>query len=332
MKTDETDYTNPANKNTSAGLSEKARIERESNIRDEGVKKGAVTASIIGFIVLLVAGIIVYSLYNREHKRLLSIMDTEKVSYSAKVSERDSVISEWLVTFDEIEKNIAMIKEKEKVITVNAANSEISKDKKTQVLEDIKYINTLLEQNKKKITSLTAQLNKSGSSMKVLQDKITGLEATMKANETEIADLKTSLVDKNFAVEQLNAQMTFLHDTIAQKDEKISNQTFEMNKAFYVSGTYKELKAKGLLTKEGGFIGIGKTETLTGNFPDNEFVQVDLTQTKSIPVNSKNAKLITEHPEESYEFLRDADKKIISVEIKDPALFWKISKYAVVQL
>lgn len=332
MKTDETDYTNPANRNSATGLNEKARIERENDIRDEGVKKGALTASIIGFIVLLVAGIVVYSLYNREHKKLLSIMDTEKVSYSAKVSERDAVISEWLVTFDEIEKNIAMIKEKEKVITVNAANSEISKDKKTKVLEDIKYINTLLEQNKKKIASLTAQLNKSGSSMKVLQDKITGLEASMKQNETEIAELKTGLVDKNFAVEQLNTQMTFLHDTIAQKDEAISNQTFEMNKAFYVSGTYKELKAKGLLTKEGGFIGIGKTETLTGNFPDNEFVQVDLTQTKSIPVNSKNAKLVSDHPAESYEFLRDADKKIISVEIKDPALFWKISKYAVVQL
>jgi hypothetical protein len=105
-----------------------------------------------------------------------------------------------------------------------------------------------------------------------------------------------------------------------------------MNKAFYVCGTYKDLKAKGLLTKEGGFIGIGKTETLTGNFSDNLFVQIDITQTNSIPVDSKNAKLISDHPEASYEFLRDADKKILSIEIKDPALFWKSSKYAVVEL
>ena len=58
--------------------------------------------------------------------------------------------------------------------------------------------------------------------------------------------------------------MTVLKDTIAKKDDKISTQTYEMNKAFYVCGTYKELKAKGLLTKEGGFIGLGKTESLTG--------------------------------------------------------------------
>ena len=103
-----------------------------------------------------------------------------------------------------------MIKEKEKVITVNSANAEISKDKKMQVLEDIKYINTLLDQNRKKIASLTAQLQKSGGTIKVLQTKIGELEATMKQNENEISDLKTSLINKKFEVEQLNTQMVVL--------------------------------------------------------------------------------------------------------------------------
>ena len=53
---------------------------------------------------------------------------------------------------------------------------------------------------------------------------------------------------------------------------------------------------------------------------------------KSIPVNSKNAKLISEHPNNSYKFIRDANKKIESIEITDPAQFWKISKYAVVEI
>jgi uncharacterized coiled-coil protein SlyX len=332
MKTDDNSKIKPVNETTGTTKNEKEKQEIEKKTRNEGVKKGAVTASIISFLILLVAGIIVFSLYSREHKTLLNLMETQKVSFTDKVSARDSVISEWIMTFDEIEKNIATIKEKEKAITVNSSNSEISKDKKLQVLEDIKYINTLLEQNKKKIASLTAQLKKSGGSMKVLQDKITLLEASMKQNETEISELKTALVNKKFEVEQLNTKMTFLQDTIAQKNEKISNQTSEMNKAFYVIGTFKELKAKGLLTKEGGFIGLGKTETLTGNFSDNLFVQIDVTQTNSIPVNSKNAKLVSEHPAGSYEFLRDADKMIISLEIKDPALFWKVSKYAVIEL
>jgi len=133
-------------------------------------------------------------------------MDAQKTALTGVVTARDSVISEWITTFDEIEKNITMIKEKEKVITLNSSNAEIPKDKKLQVLEDIKYINTLLEQNKKKIASLTAQLQKAGGTMKVLQNKISDLEATMKQNENEISELKISLVNKKFEVEQLNTK------------------------------------------------------------------------------------------------------------------------------
>jgi len=330
MKPDEPGITNPEIKNTGAGT--KAINDNENKIRREGVKKGVITASISSFLILLAAGILMVFLYNREHNKLLDQMETQKNTFRYNVAARDSVISEWITTFDDIEKNIAMIKEKEKVITVNSANAEISKDKKLQVLEDIKYINTLLEQNKKKIASLNAQLKNSGGTIKVLQIKISELEASMKQNENEISELKTSLVEKKFEVEQLNTQMTVLNDTIAKKDEKISSQTNELNKAFYAVGTYKELKAKGLLTKEGGFIGLGRTESLTGNFQDNAFVQIDISQINSIPVNSKSAKLISEHPTGSYEFVGTADKKILTIEIKDPAMFWKISKYAVVEI
>lgn len=324
MKPDENNKTVPSN--------EKAKNDTIKKTGDEAVKKGIITTAVIGFVILVVAGIIGFSIYSRDHKKLVDLMETQKVSLTDVISARDSVISEWITTFDDIEKNIAMIKEKEKIITVNSSNSEISKDKKMLVLEDIKYINTLLEQNKKKIASLTAQLKKSGGTMKIMQTKIAELEATMKENETEIAELKTALVDREFAIDQLNEEMVVMKDTLASKDVKISTQTYEINKAFYVAGTYKELKAKGLLTKEGGFIGLGKTESLTGNFSDDAFIQIDITITKSLAVDSKNAKLITEHPDGSYEFLRDSNKNIISLEIKDPALFWKVSKYAVVEI
>jgi hypothetical protein len=323
MKTEETNKPVPGD--------DKAKIAAAKDSNEAAVNKGIMTTSVIGFIVLLVVGIIGFSLYSRDHKKLMSLMEEQKVSLTDKITARDSVISEWITTFDDIEKNIALIKEKEKIITVNSSNAEIAKDNKMQVLEDIKYINTLLEQNKKKIASLTAQLKKSGGTMKVLQAKIAGLEASMKQNEEEIATLKTALVDKKFEVEQLNVQMTVMQDTIAKKDEKISTQNYEINKAFYAIGTYKELKAKGLLTKEGGFIGLGKTETLTGNFPADAFTEVVINALKSIEVNTKSAKLISDHPKGSYEFILDKDKRVVSLDIKDAAEFWKVSKYAVVE-
>ena len=79
-----------------------------------------------------------------------------------------------------------------------------------------------------------------------------------------------------------------------------------MNKAYVVSGTYKDLKEKGVLVKEGGVLGLGKKESLQENFKDdNLFTQVDITKTKTIPVNSKSAKLVTEHPANSYKMVKD---------------------------
>lgn len=321
-----------ASENAEARKKEAIIREKENRARNDAMRKGVITTAIIGFVLLLITGIVAYSLYNRDHKLLLSQMETQKNSFTETITSRDSVIGEWINTFSDIEKNIALIKEKEHIISINSSTSEVSGDKRQQVVEDIKYINTLLEQNKQKIASLNAALNKSGGTVKILQNKIAELEASVKQSEGEITELKASLVSKNFEIDQLNTKNADLQNTIVLKDEKINTQTYEMNKAFFVCGTYKQLKAKGLLTKEGGFIGLGKTKTLAATFSDSLFKQIDLSVTTSIPVNSKSAKLISEHPANSYQLIRDKDKKVESIEIKDPALFWKISKYAVVEV
>jgi chromosome segregation ATPase len=332
MKIDENNDAGSVNDMAEARKNEALRKDKENEIRSEGLKKGVITTSIIAVLILVIAGMFIFSHFNKEKNSLLNQMETQKTTFTEKVTSRDSAISEWITTFTEIEKNIAMIKEKESKISSNSTNSELSTDKRQKVLEDMKYINTLIEQNKQKIAYLNAQLKKSGGTMKVLEAKISDLEASVKQNENEIIELKTSLLDKKFEVEQLNTRVVLMQDTIVKKNEKIEKQVYELNKAFYSSGTYKELRAKGLLTREGGFIGIGKAKSLAANFSDSSFQQIDITTAKSFLLNSKSAKLITEHPANSYQFKLDKDKKFESLEITDPVQFWKISKYAVVEI
>jgi len=324
--------TNEVNSNRNVPNDNAVSRNNEKKAKKEGMKKGVLITAIISFILLLTAGIVVNSLYKDEQNKHLAIMENQKHSFTELLTTRDSVINETMLTFDQIEKDLNTVKEKENIITMKSSDQEFSKDKKQQILKDIEYINTMLDQNKKKIASLTAQLKNSGGTIKGMQVKIAELEATMKQRETEISDLKVALVQKDFEVGQLNTRMTEQQVAIAQKDEKITIQTAEMNKGFLASGTFKTLKAKGLVSKEGGFLGLGKKESLIEDFPAGSFTQVDITQVKSIPVNSKNAKLITEHPTSSYEMIRDKNNKIASIEIKDPEQFWKISKYAVVEI
>jgi uncharacterized coiled-coil protein SlyX len=303
-----------------------------NNARKDGRSKGVLTTAIISLILLLGLGVLAYSLHNRDHNNQLAVMENQRVTFTNQLTQRDSMLNDWLATFDEIEGNIKMIKEKEKIITVNSSNAEVTKDRRHQILEDIQNINGLIDQNKKKIAQLSAQLKKSGNTITGLETRIASLEESMKTYENEIAELKTNLVNKDFEIGQLNGQMFALKDTLTIKEEKISGQIGKLHQAFLISGTYKDLKEKGLLSKEGGFIGLGRKESLLENFSDTLFQEIDITQTTTIPVNSKNVKLVTEHPSGSYELIKENEKQIAYIAIKDPEEFWKISKYAVVEI
>jgi uncharacterized coiled-coil protein SlyX len=302
------------------------------NARKEGVTKGALTTGII-FIVLLIAfGALVYSLYKRDHNAQLALMENQKVTFTEQLTARDSMINDWLITFDEIEKNLNVIKEKEKLITVKSSDTEVSKNRKEQILDDIKSINTLIEENKKKIARLNAQLKESGGTIKGLQDRIAGLEESMKQYESEIAELNTMLVSKDNEIGQLNNHVVALNDTITLKDERISVQTGKLHQAFIASGTYKDLKEKGLVIKDGGFLGLGRKQFLVEDFSDSSFTEIDITRLTTIPVNSKDVRLITEHPSDSYKLIKENDKQIAYISITNPEEFWKITKYAVVEI
>ncbi len=314
-------------------LDENATLwKKEKKARKDGIAMGVLITAIISVVILIAGGIWVNSYVKHERSSNLSMLEDQKTQFTDQLTSRDSVINEWVLTFDQIEKDLATIKEKEKIINTASADREFSKDKKQQVLKDIEYINTLLDKNKKKIASLSAQLNHSGLTIKSLQTKVAELEASMAQRETEISDMKTALAAKDFQINQLNGKVSDMAVAMTQKDDTINAQTKEMNTAFVVTGTYKSLKDKGVLNKEGGFLGIGRKESLVKDFSDTTVAQIDITQTRTIPVNSKDAKLVTDHPTNSYEMIRDNSNKIAYIEIKNPEEFWKVTKYAVVEI
>jgi predicted nucleic acid-binding Zn-ribbon protein len=308
---------------------EKTKI---TNARKEGLTRGALTAGIIGFVVLVLIGVVSYTRYSSDHKKQLAVIEDQQKSFNEQLTARDSMINDWLSTFDQIEQNLSAIKQKENILSMKSTGSEFTKDRKNQVLEDIKSINNLIEENKKKIAQLNAALKRSGNTITGLQVRIDSLQASMSRYETQVADLRTSIADKDLQIDQLNTTVVALNDTVSMQDQTISTQTNRLNTAYVASGTYKDLKEKGLLEKEGGFLGLGRKESMIQDFPDSLFKKIDVTETTTIPVNSKNVKLITEHPSGSYDLVREGENNIAYIEIKNPKEFWKISKYAVVEL
>ena len=106
----------------------------------------------------------------------------------------------------------------------------------------------------------------------------------------------------------------------------IAQQSDEMSSAWYVFGTKKELKAQNIITKNGIF---SKSQILQADFNRDYFVKIDIRNTKSIPLYSKKATILTSHPKGSYSIKEENGNKIIT--ISDPKEFWSISKYLVVR-
>lgn len=295
--------------------------------------KGAIAALIIALLLVLVVGTIIVTKNHKKTVQNAAILESQKLELATQLNQRDSIINEWVLAFNEIESDIKKITARENMLTLQSMNPEISKDKKQEIIREIEMIKELIDQNKKKIVSLNAQLRNSGVKIASLQARIDTLGVQIAQRDMEIAGLRTTLVDRDFEIGQLHQQMDTLSTVLASREQTIDQQTEEINKAYVVSGTYKDLKEKGLLVKEGGVLGLGKKESLQENsLNDNLFTRVDITKTLTIPVNSKSAKLVTEHPANSYELIKDDEDMIAYIEIKDPSSFWKISRYAVVEV
>ena len=61
------------------------------------------------------------------------------------------------------------------------------------------------------------------------------------------------------------------------------------------------------------------------------FTEIDKRSTDVFPVFSKKVEMISQHPDSSYKFIYDNDL-IAYVKIENPDEFWKLTKYAVIEL
>ena len=299
--------------------------------KDSWIRRNSEYVLAFAIIIILGAGAFLL-VYQHDKKKEYTELESQYLDLSGQLVTRDSLINDWMSLFNEVEKDLQTIKEKENLLTtMQSEDMELANDKRETILRDIQMLNTLLAENKKKIASLNEKLRSSGMKIAGLEKKVEELSITLEQRNQSVDSLKTYLVEKDFELSQLNVRLTDMEVDLAQKQTTLEVQKTELNKGYLALGSYKELKEKGLINKEGGFLWIGRTISLNDDVVANNFTEVDITQTTSIPLNSKKVQLITEHPSNSYELVKDENELIASINIKDPDEFWRISKYAVVE-
>lgn len=290
-----------------------------------------------GIMRKLIIALLVFPMFVSCNQKELKQLREQNKQLTQMTKEKDSTINEFIESLNTIEENLAIITEKEKIIAVDTKETP-TKDKRAKIANDITLISDLLQQNRSDIENLNKKLKNSWYKNSKLTKLTARLQKELEEKEVEISTLKDKVAKLNIEVDNLSGQVNELNSTVAalnteneNKTQIIGEKTLALNTAYYVAGTNQELKQKQVILREGGFLGIGRSSKLNKDLNEKDFTKIDITKTTTIPVSGKSIRLVTSHPEGSYQ-IEMTDNKAEGIKILKPEEFWKASKFLVVQV
>ena len=236
----------------------------------------------------------------------------------------DSLNNEYALYIQKIKDNLNAINQDRKFIN-SAKSREFLLADSIDVVKAIEDMAFKIKENERLIESLNKSLSSAENKNNTFSKKINELNIEIATTNREVYFLKEE-------ISQLNNSYSSLFERYNEQISVINSLEEELNKVGYVIGTKSELFKNNILTKEGGIIGIGKTKKLSNDLNTAYFNYKSKLLLNYIIVGSKNAKIITSHPANSYRFSENEDGIIDSLIITNAEVFWKNSKYLVVEV
>lgn len=241
------------------------------------------------------------------------------------ISQKDNEINDIMETFNQIQEGLREINEAEN--RVNIVKSGEGADKRHQIIENIQFISSTMKQNRALIAKLRQQLREGSVKGEQLKKTIDNLVKQLDEKDLQLRQLRAELDAKDIhiatldeTINNLNSNVSNLKTESSQKTETINAQDKQLNTAWFVFGTKKELKEQRI---------IDGNKVLESNFNKSYFTKIDIRIEKEVKLFSKSAKILTMHPSSSYTLERDANKMYV-LRITNPQLFWSTSKYLVI--
>jgi len=194
----------------------------------------------------------------------------------------------------------------------------------------LKANETRLASSQKRLKQLTGESDSLKSTLTELQATIDGLQQTLESQKNTIATLEADLTGTKQQVTTLSEEKAVLNDTVSALSTR-------ENTVYYVIGTRKELKDKGIIVEEGGtrfliFTRTGEVLKPAPNLEPSAFTAVDrrtVTEIK-LPSPDKEYQLVTNQSIAYSNIAPDAKGRIKgSLQITSPDRFWGQSKFLI---
>ena len=260
-------------------------------------------------------------------------LQAENDSLNVALSERDAELESIMSAFNEVQEGFRLINEAENRVDLGGGLEGASDVDK--IKENIRFITETLQSNRERIAELESQLKNSKHASSQLKNAVANLNKELLAKTQQIETLQTELAAKNIRIAELDDAVAGLHQDVANltaenaaKAATVASQDKALNAAWFVFGTKSELKNEKIVTQK---LFQKKQVLKDEDFNKEYFTQIDIRKDREIKLYSKDAELLTPHPEGSYELVKD-EKKELSLVITNPNKFWSVSRYLVIQV
>ena len=263
-------------------------------------------------------------------------LKAENDSLMLLLTQRNAELDEMLGTFNDISEGFRLINAAESRVDLNRnAVGEGSLSAEEKIADDIEFIRKQMEENREQIAKLQQMLKDSKNNSAQLKRAVNQLTKELEAKMQRIEELQTELAAKNIRIQELDEAVTGLtaareqlESENAAKSATIAAQDKDLNTAWFVFGTKSELKEQNILKTR--FLGKGEVMK-EDNINLDYFTKIDIRTTNQIRLYSKGAKVLTNHPNNSYALEKD-DKGELTLKITNAKEFWSVSKYLVIQV
>ena len=240
-------------------------------------------------------------------------------------------VEAYFADLNQIEDNLRIIKEREEIISRETSDGfELGISQQDRINQDIILIGELMEKNRELIANLNNRIRSADQRIAGFEQMVNRLNQTIEEKEIEIQMLREQLAQMNLQVDLLMARVDTLEQETERKSQLLLEQTLEMNAAWFAMGSRRELIDNNIISREGGFLGIGRTNRLKSDFNKDFFTRIDVTRDFDITIAGENPELITSHNAESYQILTEEGETLLR--INDPDRFWSASRYLVIQI
>ena len=277
-------------------------------------------------VISLLALTVLMACNNKKEEKNLASQNTIE-SLTDIVNQKNNELNDIMSTFNDIQEGFREINEAEGRVNIARNNGETNA--KADIMENISFIKRTMQLNKERIAKLREQVKESSVNTSKLQATIESLNKELESKTARIEELQAELDSKNAHIAHQDKQISELNTNVnsltadnAAKARAVEQQDKQLNTAWYVFGTKKELREQHILE--------GTNKVLKGNnFNKDYFTKIDIRVDKVIKLYSKSAKLLTNHPAGSYSLDKDA-RGMYTLRITNPTTFWSVSKYLVV--